>query len=103
MENTKNLHIVVMECNPFTEDEINRVRAVIKRLTGKELRLITQKAAGLVFVAHAEYEDLLRDLDEVRAPMTNLFIAQLSEPCTTIGFSFLRSHLQQVGFLSHKK
>lgn len=103
MENTKNLHIVVMECRPYNEDEIERIRSAVKRVTGKDLRLITMKAAGLVFTANAEYKELVEELDIARAPSTNVFIARLSEPCTTIGFSVLCSHLQEAGLLSRKK
>ncbi len=103
MENTKNLHIVVLQMPTIDLEEVMRIRGVLRALAGKEPVAISDKTKTVMYFVHAAYEDLHRELDLVRAPGTNVFIARLSEPCTTIGFSSLRADLQASGLISRQK
>ena len=97
MENTKNTFIVVVRFVSIDKEEMMRIRGVIRALTNKEPNPITDRVDTAMYLVHAVYEDLLHELDSVRASSTSVFIARLSEPCTTIGFSSLRATLQAYG------
>jgi hypothetical protein len=97
MENTKNTFIVVVKMESVDAEEFMRIKGVIRALTNKEPVAISDTKNTVMYFVHAVFEDLRKELDLVRAPGTNLFIARLSEPCTTIGFSSLKAALQAYG------
>jgi hypothetical protein len=103
MENTKSSFIVILQMRTVDAEEMMRIRGVLRAVTGKEPIAISDKSTTVMYFVNAKYKELAEQLDLVRSNTTSVFIAQLSEPCTTIGFSVLRSHLQEAGLLSRKK
>lgn len=103
MENPKNNFIVILQMFTVDAEEMMRIRGVLRALTGKEPIAISDKHATVMYFVNAVHDELLKELDSVRLPTTNLFIARLSEPCTTIGFSVLQGYLQSTGLLNRKK
>ncbi len=94
MENTKGLHIVILQALAFDSDEFMRVKAGMRTLSGQEIRPLFEKATTTLFLINAPYKELVKEIDLARDPSTNVFIGRLSEPCTTIGLLPWRAILQ---------
>lgn len=103
MENSKNSFVVILQMVTVDNQEIMRIRGVLRAVSGKEPIAISDKNTTVMYFVNAAYDELNKELDLVKANSTSMFIARLSEPCTTIGFSVLRNHLQAAGLLNRKK
>ena len=87
MENTKNLHLIALKANPFDAEEWMKVKAVIKDITGREVQTICPTGEAMIFLAHANFDELNKELKDVIFGSTNMLICALSKPYTTIGFA----------------
>lgn len=101
MENTKNLHIVfIRPSGKIDRQELMRARAVIRDFNGRDLEQICDSSNTIVCLAYGSFEAINKELNDVIASSTELFIVQLSAPYTTKGFS--RQAFQVAKYLNPK-
>jgi hypothetical protein len=97
MTGDKYLHIVLVYPNPLDIDEAKRIKSAISELTGEDARPICPTGSAMLFLAFAEFRELRSRIEEAKAITTQVLLARVCEPCTTIGFlpaaSQLRKHL----------
>lgn len=88
MDNTKALHMVfVRPSGKVDAQEMMRARAVIQDFNGRQLEQVCDSSNTLVSLAYGNFKALNKELNDVIASSTELFIVQLSAPYTTKGFS----------------